>query len=115
MTTILPTDRPIRYCITGVDEPIIGMTQVGELTGVDPTLTVKADADENAFLHSLTAAAFPELPSAGWLEVDGIYQYDGAAIMVRQSHYRMHFAPSDTPALFIVYRYEDAAWINCAV
>ena len=107
MTTILPIDRPIRYCVTGVDEPIIGMTYVGELTGVNPALTVKADADENAFIHSLTAEVFPELPSDGWLEADAIYAYEGAAVMVRQSHYRTHYEPVETPALFIVYR-EDA-------
>jgi len=104
MTTILPTDRPIRYCITGADEPIIGMTHVGELTGVNPALTAIVNTDENAFLGAVSAVAFPALPDSGWLEADAIYTHKGAAVMVRQSHYRTHYEPAETLALFIVYR-----------
>jgi hypothetical protein len=108
MTTILPTNRPMMYCVTGAGEPITGTTHVGELTGVNPALTVVADADENAFVAALPADAFPELPDSGWLEADTIYRYQGGAVIVRQSHERTHYPPQDTPALFIVYR-EDAA------
>lgn len=104
MTTILPTDRPIRYCVTGAGDPIIGETPVGNLTGVNGALSVIADADENAFVAALPADAFPPLPDSGWLEAGNIYQYEGAAVIVRQSHYRTIYTPADTPALFIVYR-----------
>jgi len=107
MTTILPTDRPIRYCVTGLDEPIVGETPVGNLTGVNRELSVIADVDEMAFVAALPANVFPPLPDTGWLEQDDIYQYEGQAVIVRQSHYRTHYAPADTPALFIVWR-EDA-------
>jgi len=104
MTTILPTDRPIRYCVTGLDEPITGETPVGNLTGVNGALSVIADADENAFVAALPANVFPALPDAGWLDAGDIYQYEGAAVIVRQSHFRTIYAPAETPALFIVYR-----------
>lgn len=104
MTTILPTDRPIRYCVIGAGDPITGETPVGNLTGVNGALSVIADADENAFVAALPASAFPPLPDAGWLEAGNIYQYEGAAVIVRQSHYRTIYTPADTPALFIVYR-----------
>lgn len=107
MTTILPTDRPIRYCVTGAGDPITGETPVGNLTGVNGALSVIADADENAFVAALPAASFPELPPAGWLDAGDIYQYEGQAVIVRQSHFRTIYAPSETPALFIVWR-EDA-------
>ena len=105
---IQPTTQPIRYCVTGAGDPITGTTQVGELTGVNPALTVVADADENAFVAALPASAFPPLPDTGWLEAGDIYQHDGGAVIVRQSHERTIYAPAETPALFIVYR-EDAA------
>ena len=104
MTTILPTDRPMLYCVTGAGDPITGTTHVGELTGVNPALSVVADADENAFVAALPADAFPPLPDSGWLEAGVIYQYEGGAVIVRQSHNRTIYAPAETPALFIVYR-----------
>ena len=109
MTTILPTDRPIRYCVTGLDEPIVGETPVGNLTGVNGALSVIADADENAFIAALPASEFPPLPDSGWLDAGDIYQCEGAAVIVRQSHFRMHYAPADTPALFIVWRADAGA------
>lgn len=115
MTTILPTDRPIRYCITDLDEPIIGETCVGELTGVNPALTTIADADENAFIAALPAETFPALPDSGWLEADVIYQYEGGAVIVRQAHNRTEHNPADVPNLFIVWRADagDAlAWVT---
>ena len=52
--------------------------------------------------------AFPPLPSEGWLEAGAIYQHGAQAVIVRQGHDRMHYEPSETPALFLVYR-ADAA------
>lgn len=105
MSTILPTNQPIRWCVTGAgDEPLVGTTQVGELTGVNPALIVVADADENAFVHKLAPGLFPPLPDAGWLEAGAIYAYKGAAVLVRQSHSRTEHAPTSVPALFIIYR-----------
>lgn len=114
MTTILPTDRPIRYCVTGAGDPITGETPVGNLTGVNRELSVIADADEMAFVAALPAAVFPPLPDTGWLDADDIYQYKGQAVIVRQSHWRMHYAPSETPNLFIVWRADAGdvlAWV----
>lgn len=108
MTTILPTDRPIRYCVTGAGDPITDITQVGDMTGVAQSLSVVANADPLAFVAALPAELFPELPDSGWLEADDIYRYGDGCVIVRQSHQRTHYAPAETPALFIVWR-EDAA------
>jgi len=104
MTTILPDTRPMLYCVTGAGDPITGTTLVGELTGVNPLLTVVADADEMAFVAALPADVFPPLPDSGWLEADTIYQHEAQAVIVRTSHWRTHYAPAETPNLFIVYR-----------
>jgi len=63
MTTILPTDRAIRYFVSGLDEPITGVTQVGNLTGVNPALDVVSDEDDNEFLHAVPVDALVAEPS----------------------------------------------------
>jgi len=108
MTTILPTDRAIYYCATGAGDLIIGTTQPGELTGVNPALDVISAESEAEFVHALPTEAFDALPDAGtWLEADMIYSYDGGCVMVRQSHIRTEHDPADVPNLFVVWR-EDA-------
>lgn len=107
-TKILPTERPIRYCVSTSDEIITGITHVGELTGVAPEFSVVADADPLAFVRALPPERFEPLPDNGWLEQDALYRYGAEVVMVRQSHYRTGHAPRDVPALFIVWR-EDAA------
>jgi hypothetical protein len=54
--------------------------------------------------------AFPLLPDSGWLEAGSVYQHGNGAVIVRQSHSRTHYAPAETPNLFIVYR-PDAAGV----
>lgn len=107
-----PTDRPILYAVTGslgsnaVAEH--GMTNVGDATGIEPTLSVASGENENEFIGSVPAEDWPELPEAGtWLEAGDIYQWNDQAVMVRQSHNRTEHDPPDVPALFIVYREDD--------
>lgn len=109
MTTIRPKTRAIRYCIIGLDEPLTGVTQVGNLTGVNPALSVVADEDDNAFLATVPVNALPPLPASGWLEAGELYADDGRAVLVRQSHNRTSHPVDDlVPTLFLVYR-ADAA------
>lgn len=59
-------------------------------------------------------AAFPPLPTSGWLEAGAIYQVGTQAVIVRQSHNRTEHAPADVPALFMVYRADSQdllAWV----
>lgn len=58
--------------------------------------------------------AFPPLPDSGWLEAGAIYQHGEQAVIVRQGHERTIYEPSETPALFMIYRADAAdvlAWI----
>jgi len=49
-------------------------------------------------------AAFPPLPTSGWLDAGALYQWGEGVVIVRQSHGRTEHAPADVPALFMVYR-----------
>jgi hypothetical protein len=73
------------------------------------SLPVRYAETENELLGQLDTetAAFPPLPDSGWLEQDAIYQHNGQAVIVRQSHNRTEHEPADVPALFMVHR-EDA-------
>jgi hypothetical protein len=106
MTTIQPTDQPVRWTVTGEDVHIEDVTEVGALTGVNPALAVVSADSEGGYLAALTDAAltFPALPDSGWLEAGRVYDYLGTLVMVRQSHNRTEWPPQDTPALFVVYR-----------
>jgi len=114
MTTLTATTQPIRYTVTGMLDSesvhIEDVTPVGNLTGVNASLTAVSGDSEAAYLAALTTAdvAFDPLPDSGWLEINRVYDYNGTLVMVRQSHYRTTYAPAETPALFVVYR-EDAA------
>jgi hypothetical protein len=94
--------------IGGTDVAESGMTRLNEETGICEELETTSSKSENDLLDGLSAAIWPPLPDVGeWLEMGAIYSYDDTALMVRQSHSRMHYDPLETPALFIVYR-EDA-------
>jgi len=108
MTTILPDTQPIRWYVDAGSEQYIGMTHVGDLTGVGVGCTAISDESDNAFLGALDSAGveFEPLPSSGWLEAGEIYDYDGHAVMVRQDHWRTEHDPTGEGmlALFLTYR-----------
>ena len=103
-----PTEQPILYAAIGeiATTPIseTGKTLLGDATGVANVLTLYSDTDENAFVGQLPADVWLALPDSGWLDAGAIYNYNGGAVMVRQSHNRTIYPPEDTPALFVVYR-----------
>src|SRR5690606_24732684 len=53
------------------------------------------------------------LPDIGQPVEVGLYTYNGSFLICRQAHTRMAFEPSDTPALFSVWRPDepDMVWI----
>ena len=111
MTLVQPSERPIYYAAMGTkphgDVCVNGVTEVTDATGISEVLVVVAAEDELDFIGQVPPEAFPPLPGSGWLEEGDIYQWEQQAVMVRQSHWRMHYDPPETPALFIVWR-EDA-------
>jgi hypothetical protein len=91
-----------------------GMTEIGGCTVTG--LALIAEADETAFLAATAgtaiAASVPELPSVGeWCEAGALYDYNGALVICRQSHFRTIYPPEETLALFIVYR-EDTGVLD---
>lgn len=103
MTQINATNQPIFWA---VGDPVIasGVTEVGSttLTG----LTMISDTGETAFLGKVVgkATGFNPLPDSGTIEAGIIYGYNGGLVICRQTHERTIYAPSETPALFTVYR-----------
>ena len=109
---IKPTKQPARYLILAADKIILdGMTELTQATGVNNELDVITAEGDAEFLAIAPATSYKPLPDSGWLQANEIYSYDGQLVIVRQSHYRMIYAPVDTPALFSVHR-EDADGID---
>lgn len=109
MAEIKPTDKPVFWALENAGQiGLTGMTEIGAVTQTAAGKTVYSDADENAFLGKAAgkAGSYRPLPPVGtWMEAGDIYGYNGGLLIVRQSHYRMNYAPEDTPALFCVYRH----------
>lgn len=115
MTTILPTNRAIRYFVNA-DEPIVGVTQVGDLTGVNPTLDVVESPDDNDFLGNVPVEALDPLPPQGTqLDAGDVYADGDRAVLVRQPHICTEHAVDDLiPTLFLVHRpdIDGIAWVT---
>lgn len=112
MATIKPVAQPAFWRVTRGAEALDGITHLGELTGVAPDATPIHAEGETAFVEALApvADALPELPDSGWLDAGAVYQFSGAAVMVRQAHYRTEHDPANVPALFWTVNSGDA-WI----
>lgn len=59
------------------------------------------EADLNYKIARLTTA-IPLPPIGVWVEKDRVYAYGDKLVKCVQSHWRMNFAPKDTPALFLI-------------
>lgn len=99
-----PLGRALYYVCTGPGEPITGTLDASDVMGVNPDWVPITAEDENDLLALLDPLDYPALPDAGWLETGDIYDWEGQAVMVRQSHNRTIYPPNETPALFVVYR-----------
>lgn len=81
-----------------------GMNEPNQVTSARYTITASDNAGD----------VYDPLPSVGALLSEGeIYSYQGGMVQVRQNHQRTNFEPSETPALFTVYRKntENTAWV----
>lgn len=67
-------------------------------------ISVQLCTDENNLnYHIARITTSPALPKIGeWVEKDRVYSYGDKLVKCVQSHYRMHYLPEETPALFIV-------------
>ena len=107
ITTIRPTEQPALWLAHSGDERYEGQTALGEITGIAEGYAVVSAEGEMAYMAaaSVTPTLYPPLPEVGQpVEARRVYRYDDTLVMARQSHTRMHYAPEDTPALFMVYR-----------
>lgn len=79
--------------------------------------SLKSDADELAFLESTAGldVTYDTLPGVGEPVATGIYEYQGSLVICRQDHIRTIFEPSETPALFAVYRVDGDNYLEWIV
>lgn len=114
---IQPTSQPA-YWIARQGAEIIwqGITHLGEITVSG--LELISGEGEDAFLAAAAGVDpgdYDPIPEVGQpCEAQHIYGYNGGLVICRQSHTRMHYAPEDTPALWLVYRPDatgPAEWV----
>lgn len=112
MSVIQPVKQLARYVILENSEIILdGLTELGNVTYVNNELEAVYAEGDAEFLAIAPATNYKPLPDEGRLEAGDIYSYNGQLVIVRQSHYRTIYEPSQTPALFSVHR-EDADGID---
>lgn len=118
MTTILPQSQPARWVVRLAGEVVTdGITQVGELTGVNPDYEAVYGEGEAAFLAAAKdkAGTYNPLPGYGqWCVADAAYSYNGSFVICRQGHNRTEHDPASVPALFMAYRpdaTDEARWV----
>lgn len=89
-----------------VGDPVVACGYHEEMGTTVTGLTLISDINENAFLGKVAGkgATYQSLPASGWLTQGDFYSYGSNIVIVRQSHSRTLFAPSETPALFMFYQ-----------
>jgi len=111
MTTILPKSQPARWVVRLAGKiELDGITNVGELTGMNPAYETLYGEGEVAFLAAAKGAAgtYKPLPDVGQrVEAGEVYSYAGDMVIARQTHARTKDAPADAPELFATWK-EDA-------
>lgn len=112
MTYIVASDQTVYWAVEYLGEIVItGINELGGKTGVPPSLTAYFDTSENAFLDKVAGKAgeYQPLPSVGEpVFANVIYAYNDGLVICRQDHARTIYPPEETPALFIVYRENQA-------
>lgn len=73
------------------------------ITSSDVVNTFNTQEELVTYIASKEAAKFPPLPDVGeQVEKGVVYSYNGNKAKCLQSHTRMHYAPEETPALFLI-------------
>ena len=110
-----PTTRTY-FTAHGPDATHIGITEPDQVTtSGQPQMVFDADAESYAAKldNAGLAATLPALPIEGeWVEKDTIWNHGGKAVVCYQGHYRMHFTPAETPALFGLAKVSNAPWVQ---
>lgn len=94
----------MNYAMIMMDEPMYlnHPTTIFTNDNID-VLTADTENDLNYKISQQTPDKFPALPAIGeWCEKDKIYRYGEKMVKCLQSHYRMHYTPEETPALFLI-------------
>jgi hypothetical protein len=100
LRTDLPAASLSGYYIERDGQPALPVRPRRVFMGTE--FTMPSIVIDNWAPEALAEIPAPDLPDEGWLEVGDVYHYGDQLLIVRQSHNRMHFDPSDTPALFWV-------------
>lgn len=92
-----------------------GITEPNQVTTTgQASLIHDVDAEQFAAdVDNAGVADFNPLPEVGeWVEKDGVYSHEGKTLVCYQSHYRTHFDPFDTPALFGTAKSSGDPWVQ---
>lgn len=114
-------DTPNNYVLI-IQEDSIALNQYME-AGIAITTNASSIAniiayqvDTNTVFDSLSLykSSLPLLPDSlgTWLNRNEIYVFEDKVCRVIQSHWRMHFDPHDTPALFLFRELGCADWVQ---
>ena len=94
----------LNYALIMMDEPLI-VEHPSTIFTDDDIYVVTADTQEdlNYKISQQTPDKFLPLPNVGsWCEINVVYGYGAKMAKCLQSHTRMHYAPEETPALFLI-------------
>ncbi len=89
-----------------VDDGFTGMVAHPSTIFTDDAIPVDTFATEeelNYHISQKKPSDFPVLPSVSqWCEINKVYAYGDKMVKCLQPHNRMHYAPEETPALFLI-------------
>jgi hypothetical protein len=93
-----------------------GVTETNQVTTTGQQ-NMEYNSDPELYAGQLEAAGLaselPPLPAEGEeCTKDAIYNWDGKAVICYQTHSRMLFDPSETPALFGLAKVVGAPWVQ---
>lgn len=94
----------MNYAVIEAEEMMIINHPTTIFTDDDVPVAVYDLEDEvNYHISQKEPSYFPTLPQVGeWCEINKVYAYGDKMVKCLQPHSRMHFAPEDTPALFLI-------------
>ena len=103
---ITPQDKPIYIQLSDGSSVFHNdVTEIGNITATVADVVQSEDVNEFLGLIDSNADQYSVLPDVGELvEADTIYNYEGTVVLRRQTHNRIIYPPSETPALFVVYK-----------
>ena len=94
----------MNYAVIEAEEVMIISHPTTIFTDDDiPVSVYDTEEEVNYHISQKEPSDFPPLPQEGeWCEINKVYAYGDKMVKCLQSHNRMHYAPEDTPALFLI-------------